>query len=285
MKLINFQNKSKLRALYNQSKSNYWQPEAVDCVSDKNQWVALSKEEKQPILNLLQYAILLDSYQVTNLAEISTRVEDPMLKAVLSFHGLMEAVHSQSYSYYAETVLSKKERDFLYSESPELTARLNNYKELRSATNETIANYFLEGISFQALFKLSDILKAKSKLTSLSAILNLIKRDEDIHIETFQYQLDIKDVNVIAWERAVTSEAEMVFELTGYKDVADYLHYASDLRLRAIGRKGTVRVNPLKNLDGINDTTKTNLKQNFFTGNVIYSARDEGLDWNSDNWF
>jgi ribonucleotide reductase beta subunit family protein with ferritin-like domain len=285
MKLINFQNKSKFRTLFEKSKENYWVPETVDCVSDKNQWAAMSKDEKLPILNLLQYAILLDSYQVTNLAEMSTKVEDPMLKAVLSFHGLMESVHSQSYSYYAETVMSKKEREFLYSDSPELQSRLNGFLNLKEIAGELVANYFLEGISFQALFRLSDILKAKSKLSGLAAILNLIKRDEDLHIETFQYQLKIEDVKLTAWSEAVESEAKLVLQLTNHKDVADYLHYASYLRLKAIGSKASKVVNPMKNLEFINDTTKSKLKQNFFTGNVVYSARNESLDWEVNNWF
>jgi ribonucleotide reductase beta subunit family protein with ferritin-like domain len=285
--LINFQKSSKFRSIYEKAKSAYWQPESVDCTIDKNQWAAMSVDEKQPILNLLQYAIVLDSFQVSNIMELSASIdnEEPMLKAVLSFHSLMESVHSQSYSYYAETVMSTSEKEFLYKESKQLVARLNNYKALEANTNSAVANYFLEGVSFQALFRLSDILKSQSKLSGLSSILNLIKRDEDIHIETFQYILKVDEWIKPAWDLAVKNEAKTVLELTGNKELARYVNYAADLRLKALGFKINLGANPLADLANLNDKTKTNLKQNFFTGNVIYSAVDTTQNWDTDDWF
>lgn len=287
--LINFQNKSKWRSLYEVSKEQYWQPESVDCVSDKNQWHKLDADKKSMVLNLLQYAILLDSFQVGNLAAISREIKDPMLKALLSFHSLMESVHSQSYSYWAETVCTTEEKDFLYAENEVTKARLETYLAIEDSYGQYIANYFLEGVAFQALFRLSDLLKSEGLLPGLSAILSLIKRDEDTHIATFQYFIGSSKLLISkvkeAFELGANLESAIILKVTGNEDLANYVYYAADIRVKALGIKVDVRPNPFAYLDGINDVSKQKLKANFFTSNVMYGARDESLDWEPDNWF
>lgn len=291
MTLINFQQSSLWRSLYEKSKEQYWQPESVDCVSDKNQWHKLDSKLKTRVLNLLQYAILLDSFQVGNLAEISTEQVDPMLKALISFHGLMESVHSQSYSYWAETVCTPEEKQFLYIETAISKARLRVYVLIEETYGPIIANYFLEGVAFQALFRLSDVLKSQGLLPGLSAILNLIKRDEDTHVVTFQHLIT---KNLLALKRVeeafnfgASIESKLVYEVTEDADLAQSVFHAADLRIRALGIKptGSPVPDPFASIRGINDVSKQNLKQNFFTSNVIYSARDESLDWDYQNWF
>lgn len=290
--LINFQQSSLWRSLYEKSKEQYWQPETVDCVSDKNQWHgALSPELKAKVLNLLQYAILLDSFQVENLAEISGQQSNPMLKALMAFHGVMEAVHSQSYSYWAETVCTSEEKLFLYTETPASKARLLVYHSLEENWGALIANYFLEGVAFQALFRLSDVLKSQGLLPGLSAILNLIKRDEDTHVVTFRHLIASKPVDLSRAEEALTyganRESKLIYEVTNDADLAQSVYHAADLRVRALGIKPARDPvpDPFALIRGINDTSKQNLKQNFFTSNVIYGARDESLDWEVNNWF
>jgi ribonucleotide reductase beta subunit family protein with ferritin-like domain len=289
MKLINFTKSSKWRSLYNQAKEQYWQPETQDCVTDKNQWHKLPQDQKRVVLNLLQYAILLDSFQVSNLAEISLTQSNPMLRALLSFHSLMEAVHSQSYSYWAETVCTKEEKEFLYTESAENKNRLKVYADLDEGYGDLVANYFLEGVSFQALFRLSDMLKSQGLLPGLSAILNLIKRDEDTHVVTFQHLISKSPVALAnieqAFNNAAKEESEIVLAITGDRRLADNVQYAAALRLKALRLKVDIPTNPFADLDGINDVSKEKLKGNFFTSNVAYSGRDENLDWEYENWF
>ncbi len=287
VKLLKFQNKSKWRSLYEKSKEQYWQPEAVDCQPDKNQWLTLDKALKRKVLALLQYAIILDSYQVSNLQKEGQAVEDPMLSALLSFHSLMEVVHSQSYSYWAETVCTTKQKTWLYQQSEQAESRMAAYESLNKVDSQ-LANYFLEGVSFQALFRLSDQLKSEGLLPGLSAILNLIKRDEDTHIATFQYLLEpkVKTFWASEFKTAVEYEAQQIFNLTQDQLLSDYVLYAGELRAKAIGllEKMTLK-NPLKHLESYNDASKQNLKANFFTSNVMYEQRDETLDWNPDTWF
>lgn len=291
MALINFQQSSLWRSLYEKSKEQYWQPESVDCVSDKNQWHKLDSKLKAKVLNLLQYAILLDSFQVGNLAEIATGQIDTMLKALMSFHGLMESVHSQSYSYWAETVCTPEEKAFLYTETVVSKARLKVYAGIEDNYGPMIANYFLEGVAFQALFRLSDVLKSQGLLPGLSSILNLIKRDEDTHVVTFQNLiasnlLALSQVEE-AFDYGTKLESALVYEVTDDADLAQSVFHAADLRIRALGikRAGNPVSDPFASIREINDVSKQNLKQNFFTSNVIYSARDESLDWEFQNWF
>ena len=305
VELLKFQDKSKWRQLYEKSKENYWQPEAIDVQADKNHWLTMDKALKRKVMGLLQYAIILDSFQVVNLQEhaISLHADsrlnkepgsNPMLGALLSFHSLMEAVHSQSYSYWAEAVCTPKQKAWLYQQSEMAENRMKAYEDLRK-TDCQLANYFLEGVAFQALFRLSDLLKSQGLLPGLSAILNLIKRDEDAHIETFQHLLTpaIKSLNaetkaLYAWEfkKAVEIESDQIYELTEDIELKSYVLYAGQLRMKAIGLIDKVALqNPLKHLEAYNDTSKQSLKANFFTSNVIYSQRDESLDWKVENWF
>jgi ribonucleotide reductase beta subunit family protein with ferritin-like domain len=289
MTLINFQDKSIWRSLYEKSKEQYWQPEAIDCVSDKNSWHKLDPRLKAKVLNLLQYAILLDSFQVGNLAEISGQQSDPMLKALMSFHGLMEAVHSQSYSYWAETVCTPAEKEFLYTETETSRARLQIFHGLEEGYGSLIANYFLEGVAFQALFRLSDSLKSQGLLPGLSAILNLIRRDEDTHVVTFQHLIKESPGAMVtiaeAFDSAIEQEKTLIYNVTQDDDLAQSVYNAADLRIKALGIKADVRLDPFAAVRDINDTSKQKLKQNFFTSNVIYSQRDEALDWEYKNWF
>jgi ribonucleotide reductase beta subunit family protein with ferritin-like domain len=289
--LLRFQDRSKWRLLYERSKQSYWQPEAIDCQADKYQWLELDSALKHKVLSLLQYAIMLDSYQVQNLQQEGVNTEPgSMLGALLSFHGLMEAVHSQSYSYWAEAVCTTKQKEWLYKEFPfGVISRMSAYNKLKTYANPQLANYFLEGVSFQALFRLSDQLKAEGFLPGLSAILNLIKRDEDIHIETFQTIL--KEGGELSSHRnlfleAVSIESQQILEITKDQDLADYVMYIGEVRAKAIGLiDKTSLSNPLKHLESYNDVSKQSLKANFFTSNVSYSQRDESLDWKEDNWF
>jgi ribonucleotide reductase beta subunit family protein with ferritin-like domain len=289
--LLRFQDRSKWRLLYERSKQSYWQPEAIDCQADKYQWLELDSALKHKVLSLLQYAIMLDSYQVQNLQQEGVNTEPgSMLGALLSFHGLMEAVHSQSYSYWAEAVCTNKQKEWLYKEFPfGVISRMSAYNKLKTYANPQLANYFLEGVSFQALFRLSDQLKAEGFLPGLSAILNLIKRDEDIHIETFQTIL--KEGGELSSHRnlfleAVSIESQQILEITKDQDLADYVMYIGEVRAKAIGLiDKTSLSNPLKHLESYNDVSKQSLKANFFTSNVSYSQRDESLDWKEDNWF
>jgi ribonucleotide reductase beta subunit family protein with ferritin-like domain len=285
--LINFSTPSKWRTLYEKAKENYWQPETLDVQPDKIQWLDMPKSLKRTVMGLLQYAILLDSYQVDNISAFCHSLSDPQLKALLASHANMEAVHSQSYSYWAEAVCTQKQKTWLYQDTKQTYSRLGVYKTLEVKAGTTLANYFLEGVSFQALFRLSDILKVEGFLPGFSAILNLIKRDEDLHVATFQglIKTPLTTVQIEAFKAAIIEEAAQIFDITENKLLSEYIEYIGAIRLKALGVPTDIPENPLKHLEAYNDTTKQNLKANFFTSNVVYSQRDESLDWQVDNWF
>lgn len=294
VELLRFQDKSKWRQLYERSVQCYWQPSAIDVQADKNQWLEMDKPLKRKVMGLLNYAIALDSYQIKNIQAEGVNTDEPMLSALLALHSAMEAVHSQSYSYWAESVCTTKQKKWLYQQSEMLDSRMQAYSTLLDNTNPQLANYFLEGVSFQALFRLSDILKSQGLLPGLSAILALIKRDEDLHIETFQnilgeetkYWTESDYVYFKAqFQMAVEHEANQILEITEDKSLSDHVRYAGEVRMKAIKLINKVSIiDPLKHLSVFNDTTKQKLKENFFTSNVTYSQKDESLDWDVDSW-
>lgn len=117
VELLRFQDKSKWRQLYERSVQCYWQPSAIDVQADKNQWLEMDKPLKRKVMGLLNYAIALDSYQIKNIQAEGVNTDEPMLSALLALHSAMEAVHSQSYSYWAESVCTTKQKKWLYQQS------------------------------------------------------------------------------------------------------------------------------------------------------------------------
>ena len=116
VELLRFQDKSKWRQLYERSVQCYWQPSAIDVQADKNQWLEMDKPLKRKVMGLLNYAIALDSYQIKNIQAEGVNTDEPMLSALLALHSAMEAVHSQSYSYWAESVCTTKQKKWLYQQ-------------------------------------------------------------------------------------------------------------------------------------------------------------------------
>lgn len=288
MNLIDFSKPSYLRDLYKQCKEFYWVPETVNLSTDKLQWATVPADIKEQVLNLLQYAIFLDSFQVSNISGFIKPDDDPMLQAVLSYHSLMESIHSQSYTYWAESVCTSEEVEWLYN-GEKTKERADLFLKVKEEYGDLEANFFLEAVSFQALFRLADVLKKKSILPGFSNILTLIKRDEEIHIVTFRYLLKQQKENKLkeAFLYAVPLEAENIFQLTKNEDFRQYIYYIGSKQHWSVFNESLwPKVqNPFKDIKKINDSTKNKVKANFFTTNVLYEQLDESLDWNVDNWF
>jgi ribonucleotide reductase beta subunit family protein with ferritin-like domain len=285
---INLANKSAFTQLYQKSKDQYWLPQSVNLGTDNQQWPQLAPELKNAVLSMLQYAILLDSYQVSNIARFTTLVNDSELKALLSYHGMMEAIHAESYSYFAETVCTSNEKKDLYTLTPEGQARLDILSLIEQEFGNVVANYWLEAVAFQALFRLGDILRSQSLMPGLSSLVQLIARDEELHVKTFALMLTEVDVIDVrrAFEKYAPLEGLAVATATGVKEFQDYVPFIAQYRLGGLGFKfESPRVNPFKELYKLSDGSKRTLKGNFFTSSLVYDNARTDLDWNINNWF
>lgn len=294
MKTLNFTRKSKFNALYKKSVEQYWLPESINLSTDKLQWPSLSSELKSAVLSLLKYAIVLDSYQVTNVSDFCTRVSDPDLKALLSIHAFMESVHSASYSYFAETVCSATERKDLYKLDAGGEERLSTLYKITDCYGKVSANYWLEAVAFQGLFRLSDILRSQDVLPGLSSLIQLINRDEELHIKTFAELMtpEDKEITRAALMEFAPVEGLMISELTEIKEFAQYYPFVAAHYLKALGFGKDPEISrlvkvgsPFNNIWHLGDSSKKKLKGNFFTSSLVYDNARPDLDWNVDHWF
>jgi ribonucleotide reductase beta subunit family protein with ferritin-like domain len=290
---IQLTNKSIFTQLFSQSKDQYWLPNSVSLATDKTQWPTIDLETRRAVLSLLKYAILLDSYQVTNISDFCAQVNQPELKALLSFHAMMEAVHSESYAYFAETVCSAEEKKYLYQIDNEGAERLNYLEEIIGEYGKIAANYWLEAVAFQGLFRLADILRSKSLLPGLSTLIQLIARDEELHVKTFEVISTADDTQWIyeALTEFAPKEGIALANSTGILDFKVYIPFIAAYRLKSLGFKTPeVRAiiekgNPFKDIYHYGDYTKAKLKGNFFTNNLVYDTDLSELDWEVNNWF
>lgn len=291
--VINLNNKSLYTSLYKKSIEQYWVPETVNLATDKIQWLTLDPELKTAILSMLKYAIVLDSHQVSNVAGFCQKLDEPDLKALLSVHSFMESVHSASYSYFAETVCLVDERKMLYELDDEGAERLGVLTQITKEYGDVVANYWLEAVAFQGLFRLADILRSKDLLPGLSTLIQLISRDENLHIKTFAALMsqEQKQLTYDAFIHYAPIEGTMIKNLTGIPEFYDYYVFVAAYYLKSLGLK-TDYVNdlvdkgsPFAHLWDLGDSSKKKLKGNFFTSSLVYDNSRPDLNWDVNSWF
>ena len=100
--------------LYRTMMGNFWIPEKIDLTQDKNDYGNLTDYEKTAYDGILSFLIFLDSIQTNNIPNVSDYITAPEINLVLSIQTFQEAVHSQSYQYIIESILSKETRNLIY---------------------------------------------------------------------------------------------------------------------------------------------------------------------------
>jgi ribonucleotide reductase beta subunit family protein with ferritin-like domain len=291
---IDLSKKTAFTQLYQQSKAQFWLPQTIDLSTDKIQWPTLDARLKNTILSLLKYAIALDSFQIDNVAEFCNKVRDPQLKPLLSYHAMMEGIHTESYSYFAETVCTAEEKELLYSLDSEGEKRLDRLCIIIDKYGHTIGNYWLEAVAFQPLFRLGDILQSLALMPGLGTILSLIARDEELHVKTFELLLTEKHHPKLleAFKFAAPHEGTDIVKLTGDYRFEGYVKFIAAHRLKGMGHRRpwisswVENGSPFKELYALGDHSKKKLKGNFFTTSLVYDGARPDLSWEvTEDWF
>lgn len=293
IKAIDFSKKTQYLSLYKKAISLIWVPETVDLSTDKLQWPAISSEVKKSVLSMLRYAILLDSHQIEKIAAFAVEVDNVDLKALLASHASSEITHTMSYSYFAETVCSAAEKKNLYTVDKAGEERIATIEKIAKEFGPIVANYWLEAVAFQGLFRLADILRSKNILPGLSSLIQLIAAEEEIHIKTFALMMKDEDKQFCyeAFYKYAPIEGEMIAELTGIPEFKEYYVFVANFYLKALGFKTPTVLaslksgSPFKHLWALGDHSKKKLKGNFFTSSLTYDSSRPDLDWSVDNWF
>ncbi|WP_048602642.1 ribonucleotide-diphosphate reductase subunit beta [Rubeoparvulum massiliense] len=300
--------------MYRAMMNNFWIPEEIPLAQDaKDYQTKLSTGEKRAYHKILSFLIFLDSIQTNNLPNINDYITAPEVNLCLSVHAFQEAVHSQSYGYILESVVTPEIREQIYQEwrdDPHLLKRNRFITDLYEAflANPTekqliktmMANYILEGIYFYSGFSFFFALARMEKMMGTATEIKYIQRDELTHLALFQaifqelrrensswFTQDLIEElrgmmaeaveHEIAWGQYVMNE-----EIPGLTNEAInlYIRYLGNQRLERLGLEPLypeVKDHPLRWVERFNDLN--GVKTDFFEQKVTNYSKAGNLDW------
>ena len=256
-----------MRKLYESQMFQNWMPQKVSLVEDKVQYYeSLNDYERRFLNKLLSFLIFLDSLQVNHLSMLSQYITEPVIVTCLSEQQRFEALHSYSYTYILESIVSPREIDEILYEwkDDEIMFRRNNFitdlyeKFYNKPSKEgflslLFANYLLESIYFYSGFAGVHLLARKGLMLGTDELITLIQKDELLHIAIFQQLIKIyKEENPDAYKRSkhvfvpmmkTAVEQEITFgqhitdnQIMGTNNdkIDKYIKYLGNIRMKAL---------------------------------------------------
>lgn len=206
---------------YRAMMSNFWIPEEIALADDAREYPMLTEHEQRSFNKILSFLIFLDSIQTHNLPNINEYITAPEVNLCLTVHAFQEAVHSQSYGYILDSVVSANTRDAIYNEwrndthllkrNQFITDRYEEFIESPSDKNlvkTVMANFILEGIYFYSGFSFFFALGRQGKMLGTVSEIKYIQRDELTHLALFRHIFE-----EIARENPHLMTAELIAEL------------------------------------------------------------------------
>jgi ribonucleoside-diphosphate reductase beta chain len=271
--------------LYYKAYSHNWLPDIVSSMAEDKGCYRnkLTEEEKFAYNGILSYLVFLDSIQTNNLPNISEFITVPEITLWLVRQAYEESIHSLSYAYILENMLSAEEIEkivYLWRNDPIALHRNKYIAELYQLFKDDdddlafqvllVANYMLEGLYFYNGFAFFHNLAFRGLMTATNIQIKFIKRDEMLHCEAFKDIINYyKQENPDKWnnelvysmfKEAVKEEIRFANHFIGNnvlgiskQTIEDYTYYLANWRLKEIGMNPIFpdRGNPYKHLDKI----------------------------------
>jgi len=299
--------------LYRAMMNNFWIPEEIPLGNDAKDYKLLSDAEQRGFDKVISFLVFLDSLQTANLPNFANYVTAPEVNLCLSVQSFQEAVHSQSYGYILDTVVSANKRDLIYNYWREDEFLMNRnivitsiYEEFAGNPTDqnfilaAMANYILEGIYFYSGFSFFYVLARQGKMCGTAQEIRYIQRDELTHLVLFQNIIntirkekpELFDAVTIDRMRslmrnAVQSEIEWgqyiirdgVLGLTD-EIIDKYIKYLANRRLSNIGMSPLYEEivdHPMKWVESFSAVNK--IKTDFFEAKPTAYSKASNVDW------
>ena len=278
----------KLYELYDQQLNFFWRPQEVNLTKDASDYKKLSDEERFVFDSNLKFQTMGDS--------MMHHVSNPELEICMNVWSFFETIHSNSYTYILQNVYPDATKFFdSILEDKEIVKRANfltsKYDALMSNTKDPkeqilealIATQIMEGLTFYVSFACSFYFGYRGKMEGNAKIINLISRDENLHVaitqnvikylrdnpdEGFQSTYKKSEEKIYEFYRAaVEAEKEWVDYLFSKGSLVgltpdslkQYVEYLANNRLNSLGLKKLydTKTNPLGGwLDSFYDSKK-----------------------------
>lgn len=225
--------------------SNSWHPLRYSVSDDKKDFEQMDEALRNTFDRCLSHLTNLDSLQVGNLPEISSRIRYGEVKGVLAYQEMEESLHSFSYAYIYNSLYTKEEarkvRDLLKTDSVmrkkgEDIKRSYELDEdtLGGQLNILLANLCLEGIMFYSIFNFFFFLKYNGLMINTAIEITWIKKNEVTHIDIFiDLLLQFKKEYPNLWEEQhiinfIKSQVELETEYSSYVIDSSILGFSKD---------------------------------------------------------
>jgi ribonucleoside-diphosphate reductase beta chain len=259
--------------LYSDHLSQFWRPNEIALDKDRVDYPNLSKSEEFVYTKNLQYQTMMDTVIARGAESFMDYVSLPELEAYMKAWAFFETVHSESYSYIIRNVYPDPTPILDQAlEDEEILKRATSveqeYDKLNDMTEgdkytqvylSMISVNILEAIRFYVSFVCSFSFAENKKMIGSSDIIQLIRRDENLHYRASQFIITLmhtredegfidiaaknKDVVIQMYIDAAKEEkswAEYLFSegpIIGLnaKILQGYIEWLTDTRLQAIG--------------------------------------------------
>lgn len=272
--------------MYLKQVSCFWRAEEIDLSKDREDWNALTNDEKHFISMVLAFFAASDGIVMENLAlRFFNDVKLAEARSFYSFQIAMENIHSQTYSLlidsYIQDSFQKKVLFSALDHFPCITKKADWAQRWINSDTATfpqrlIAFACVEGIHFSGAFASIFWLKKRGLMPGLTFSNELISRDEALHTE-FAILLYNKLTTRLAEaqvleivKEAVNIEIEFICDalpcrLLGMNSIlmSQYIQFIGDRLLIQLGYSKIYKVNnPFDFMDFISVDQKTNFFEN-----------------------
>jgi ribonucleoside-diphosphate reductase beta chain len=282
----------------------------------------MSPEEQMAYKYALAGLTLLDTKQNIGMGKIADVTDDLQAKAVLSFMGMMEAIHAKSYSTIFTTLLVKEQINELFDDwipnnrylqykAERITRYYDNINSPKDYYMALVASVYLESYLFYSGFFYPLYLagQAQGRMIHSGEIINLILRDESIHglyvgllaqsvyqnLLTDEEREEVDKESIILLEDLMENEYSYTEELYAPifldTEVKRFLRYNANKALMNLGKEAYYEheeINPIVQ-NGIETTTVTHdffsVKGNGYIRGKVEPLRDEDFVMNTEDEF
>lgn len=299
--------------LYRAMMNNFWIPEEIPLGNDAKDYKVLSDAEQKGFDRVISFLVFLDSLQTANLPNFSHFVTAPEVNLCLTLQTFQEAVHSQSYGYILDTVVSASKREQIYNYWREdkfllernlvITSIYEQFEQDPTRENFVLAlmaNYILEGLYFYSGFSFFYVLARQGKMCGVAQEIRYIQRDELTHLVLFQNiittlrkenpelflnstmeklssLMDSAVQGEINWGKYIIKDG-----ILGLTDtiIERYIRYLSNKRMDAIGFARLYpeeTEHPMKWVDSFSSVNQ--IKTDFFEAKPTAYSKSSGVDW------
>lgn len=305
--------------LYKEMRGDFWVPDETSlsgdykCMNDGR----MSKEDIELFKRAIGVLASLDSIASEYDKFVAFYIRDASINNCITFAGMMETIHNESYTYILSTLLSfeiAKEVFEMPLKDPSIISRnkiiMDQFDEF--IKNPTVENFIkgqcamsaLEGLSFTNGFVPFYYFNNKQKMSGTGTIIQQINRDETKHSqlqamtvkdakEQYADQLDIEGLNKWTYDFFTKLvENEKLYSqdlLKSHPDidiynVERYVEFRANLILDNMGldRIFATKKNPLKWIKAYDPENMNNMKTDFFEDKEANYTRVDNNDggWN-----